>query len=220
MNTDTPLVEQLRACAASPRTVAWEGSARQLLRWAADTVEAANYALSERRQNAATQGPATSRSQSEVAPARETVADLPAVPAPDDNRIIDWRSREEDTAQDFIEGLPKRLDDKLGGPVVWACRTKSDGSYSDSVVPVRWTMAEDKLAAMRADPWVQKGLAEIVPLYESPPSATDATARDAARYQFWRKNTAITVPSMTEQLIDEGLDAAMAAVDSSGERNG
>jgi hypothetical protein len=33
---------------------------------------------------------------------------------------------------------------------------------------------------------------------------------DAARYRIWRKGTASIVPSCTEQIIDDGLDAALA----------
>lgn len=34
--------------------------------------------------------------------------------------------------------------------------------------------------------------------------------KDAARYRHWRKHTAILVPTVTEQVIDDGLDSALA----------
>jgi hypothetical protein len=44
------LVDQLRTCAATKRDAFnpfWDDAARKLMRWAADTIEAANYALGE-----------------------------------------------------------------------------------------------------------------------------------------------------------------------------
>lgn len=38
----------------------------------------------------------------------------------------------------------------------------------------------------------------------------DDDKRDAARYRFWRKHTSLIVPRVSEQVIDEGLDKAMA----------
>ena len=35
--------------------------------------------------------------------------------------------------------------------------------------------------------------------------------KDAERYRHWRKHTAIIVPSVTEEVIDNGLDAAIDA---------
>ncbi|MFN5802722.1 MAG: hypothetical protein ACK44V_07770, partial [Burkholderiales bacterium] len=39
---------------------------------------------------------------------------------------------------------------------------------SDEIAPTGWSTFESKIEKLRADPWVQNGIAEIVPLYTSP----------------------------------------------------
>lgn len=46
--TDRLTPEVLRSHANAPETAAWAGQARQLLRWAADTLEAAQVVIDER----------------------------------------------------------------------------------------------------------------------------------------------------------------------------
>lgn len=48
-----PLIDKLRAHGKASDSIAWNGQARQLLLWAADAIEAANVALSERAPHSA-----------------------------------------------------------------------------------------------------------------------------------------------------------------------
>jgi hypothetical protein len=53
-------------------------------------------------------------------------------------------------------------------PVAYVLRTLSSKSISDEIAPTGWSTFESKIEKLRADPWVQNGIAEIVPLYTSP----------------------------------------------------
>jgi hypothetical protein len=53
-------------------------------------------------------------------------------------------------------------------PVAYVLRTLSSKSISDEIAPTGWSTFESKMEKLRADPWVQNGIAEIVPLYTSP----------------------------------------------------
>ncbi len=53
-------------------------------------------------------------------------------------------------------------------PVAYVLRTLSGKSISDEIAPTGWSTFESKIEKLRADPWVQNGIAEIVPLYTSP----------------------------------------------------
>lgn len=57
-------------------------------------------------------------------------------------------------------------------PVAWAMRTKSDGSFFSEIVPVGYSMFNDRMEKLRAEPWVKCGRAEIVPLYAAPITAS------------------------------------------------
>lgn len=54
------------------------------------------------------------------------------------------------------------------GPVAYVLRTLSGKSISDEIAPTGWSTFESKIEKLRADPWVQNGIAEIVPLYTAP----------------------------------------------------
>ena len=49
-------------------------------------------------------------------------------------------------------------------PVAYVLRTLSSKSISDEIAPTGWSTFESKMEKFRADPWVQSGVAEIVPL--------------------------------------------------------
>lgn len=53
-------------------------------------------------------------------------------------------------------------------PVAYVIRTLSGKSISDEIAPTRWSTFESKIEKLRADPWVQNGIAEIIPLYTAP----------------------------------------------------
>jgi hypothetical protein len=53
-------------------------------------------------------------------------------------------------------------------PVAYVIRTINSKSISDEIAPTGWSTFESKMEKLRADPWVQNGIAEIVPLYTSP----------------------------------------------------
>ena len=53
-------------------------------------------------------------------------------------------------------------------PVAYVFCILSSKSISDEIAPTGWSTFESKIEKLRADPWVQNGIAEIVPLYTSP----------------------------------------------------
>jgi hypothetical protein len=53
--------------------------------------------------------------------------------------------------------------------VAYVIRAINSKSISDEIAPTGWSTFESKIEKLRADPWVQNGIAEIVPLYTVPP---------------------------------------------------
>ncbi|MCA2862862.1 MAG: hypothetical protein IM323_05080 [Microcystis sp. M049S1] len=60
--------------------------------------------------------------------------------------------------------LRERLAQPEQDPVAYVLRTLSSKSISDEIAPTGWSTFESKMEKLRADPWVQNGIAEIVPL--------------------------------------------------------
>jgi hypothetical protein len=70
---------------------------------------------------------------------------------------------EDDVKQEIEAALTPEQD-----PVAYVIRTINSKSISDEIAPTGWSTFESKMEKLRADPWVQNGIAEIVPLYTSP----------------------------------------------------
>jgi hypothetical protein len=70
---------------------------------------------------------------------------------------------EDDVKQEIETALAPEQD-----PVAYVIRTINSKSISDEIAPTGWSTFESKMEKLRADPWVQNGIAEIVPLYTSP----------------------------------------------------
>ena len=61
-------------------------------------------------------------------------------------------------------------------PVAWVVRAKRDGSFGTTIAPVKNLMFDVLLERLKNDPWVNKGISEVVPLYAAPVPADDAVS--------------------------------------------
>lgn len=66
---------------------------------------------------------------------------------------------------DFHQALNLAVEQVIGEPVGHVIQMKSDGSIGNIIAPTNWVSQESIMGALRNDPWVIKGLAEVVPLY-------------------------------------------------------
>jgi hypothetical protein len=85
-------------------------------------------------------------------------------------------------------------------PVAYVLRTLSSKSISDEIAPTGWSTFESKIEKLRADPWVQNGIAEIVPLYTSPQQREWRGLTKEERKNIW------SADQMTQEEWDELFD--------------